>query len=247
MSRRLDEIDQRILYRLMEDSRNTSAPDMAEELGVSAGTIRNRIGRLVEDGIVTSFTVGVDFERVGNRLTNLYTCTAPVPDRAALAAKAQRIPGVVNVRELMSGRDNVHVVAVGTDMEDLTRIARALSSLGLTVEREDLVQRETVEPYAPFGPGDDRGQSLADFISLAGNAQVAELTVTEDAPLAGTTLQAAKREGFLDGDALVVAIERDGDIITAAGETELEAGDVVTLFSKAELDPESLQGFQPAG
>lgn len=248
MSRRLDQIDKRILYRLMADSRNTSAPEMSEEVGVSPGTVRNRIARLVEDGIITSFTIGVDFERVEKRLTNLFICTAPIPDRAKLGAKAQQIPGIVNVRELMTGRQNLHIVAVGTDMEDVTRIGRALSSLGLSVETETLIQRESTEPYAPFGPTDNRtSQSLTDFMSLSGDAQVVELAVATDAPLAGTTLQAAKAEGLLDDETLVVTVERDGEMLTATGQTEIHADDVVTLFSKGELSADALDGFQPAG
>lgn len=247
MTRRLDQIDKRILYRLMADARNTSPPDMASELNVSPGTIRNRIGRLVEDGIITEFTIGVNFERVEKRLTNLFVCTAPIPDRAKLGAKARQIPGIINVRELMSGRHNLHIVAVGTDMQDLTRIGRALSSLGLTVESENLIQRETTEPYAPFGPtGSRTTQSLTDFMSLSGNAQVVELTVAEDAPLAGVTLQAAKENELLDETVLVVTIERDGEMLTATGQTEIRADDVVTLFSKGELSSDALSGFQSA-
>ncbi|WP_239640386.1 AsnC family transcriptional regulator [Halogeometricum pallidum] len=43
---RLDEVDKRILYYLARDARNVSAPMVAEEASVSAGTIRNRINQL---------------------------------------------------------------------------------------------------------------------------------------------------------------------------------------------------------
>jgi len=39
MGYRLDQIDKRIIYRLVEDARRISAPDIADELDVSSGAI----------------------------------------------------------------------------------------------------------------------------------------------------------------------------------------------------------------
>ncbi|MFC5972037.1 TrkA C-terminal domain-containing protein [Halomarina salina] len=247
MDYRLDEIDKRVIYRLMEDARNTSAPDIASEMNVSPGTIRNRIRQLEEHDIITGYHVNVDFERVEKRLTNLIVCTVPVPERAKLAAQVSQIPGVVNVREVMTGQRNLHVVAVGTSMEDLTRISRAIASFDLEIDGEDLLQREHIEPYAPFGPENGHGTaSLTDFISLAGHAQVVEVTVTSDAPVAGHTLEEANEDGLLDDGLLVVAIERDGQIITPRGETAIRPDDVVTVFSKEELSRDMVQRFTTA-
>ena len=52
MANRLDEIDRRVLYHLAADARDTSAPAIAEEVNVSAGTIRNRIRQLEADGTI---------------------------------------------------------------------------------------------------------------------------------------------------------------------------------------------------
>lgn len=244
MDYRLDEIDKRVIFRLMQDARNTSAPDIATEMNVSPGTIRNRIQQLEEHGIITGYHIGVNFERVEKRLTNLIVCTVPVPKRAKLASKVGQIPGVVNVREVMTGQRNLHIVAVGTDTEDLARISRAIASFDLEIEGEDLLQREHNEPYAPFGPENNHGTaSLTDFISLAGHAQVVEVTVTTDAPLAGRTLKEANETNLLDDGLLVVAIERDGEIITPRGETRIQPDDVVTVFSKEELSQETVQKF----
>lgn len=149
----------------------------------NARTIRNRIQQLEEHGIITGYHASVDFERTGARLTNLFVCTAPVPERERLARTVLGIPGVIDVRELMSGRENLHITAVGTDTNDITRITRALAALNLEIEEEDLVQREHTQPYGPFGPGSvELGESVADFISLTGGAEVVELAVGESAP-----------------------------------------------------------------
>ena len=144
----LDEVDRRILYGLMVDARGTSAPELADDLDVSPATIRNRIGKLEAAEVITGYRAGVDFERAEGRIANLYLCNAPVADRETYAARVQAVPGVVHVRELMTGRRNLHVLAVGKDTRDLRRVARAISALGIEIEDEDLVQTETHVPYA---------------------------------------------------------------------------------------------------
>lgn len=240
---RLDEIDRHTIYALMADARNKSAPTIAEEENVSPGTIRNRIDRLEELGIITGYHAHIDFERVDGRLTNLFICNAPVENRETVAKRVRSVPGVIKVRELMSGRMNLHVLTVGENTADLRRISRALAEIGIDIQDEVLVQNESFQPYAPFGPEDDQRRSPSDFISLAGDAEVVEVTVRSDAPLAGKTLEEAGRRDFLNDETLVVSIERDGDIITPRGRTEIGADDVVTVFSRGGVDEATIDAF----
>jgi len=245
MEHRLDEIDRRIIHALMDDARNVSAPTIAEDVSVSPGTIRNRIAQLEDRGIITGYHASVDFERAGDRLTNLFMCNAPVSERETVARRAQVIPGVINVRELMTGRRNLHVLAVGEDTDDLRRIARSLSDLGIEIEDEVLVQNETTHSYAPFGPEEgERSETVTDFISLSGDAEVAEVTVERGAPIAGASLEQAVREGVLDDDSLVIAIERDDSVLTPHGSTEIKPDDIVTVFSRGGVDEETIETFR---
>lgn len=244
MEYRLDEVDRRIIYRLMEDARNTSAPDIAEEVNVSAGTIRNRIHQLEELGIISGYYAGIDFEQANGKLTNLFVCSAPVSNREKLAKQVLEIPGVVDARELMAGQRNLHVTAVGDDMNDLTRISRAVEALGMEIEDEDLVHRRYQQPYHHFGPEDRQySSSLTDFISLTGGAEVVELSVSGNAPIAGLTLEEANADGLLGDDVLVVAIERDGEIITPRGQTTIREDDLITIFSQRGRADELVRSF----
>lgn len=87
--------------------------------------------------------------------------------------------------------------------------------------------------------------TIIDFMELSGDAEVFEIVVTEDAPIAGKTLQAAATEDLLTDDMLVVAIERDGreDSITPTGTTTIEAGDAVTVYSATGATPEKTDVF----
>lgn len=244
MGYRLDEIDRRIIYELMRNARDTSAPTIAEAVNVSPGTIRNRIDQLEEHGIIRSYTAEIDFERADDRLTNLYICSVPISERKSLSREAQSIPGVINVRELMTGRENLHVVAVGEDTESLRRIARALSGLGIEVTDETLLEAERHVPYARFGPDQDVPASdPTDVISLAGDAEVVDVTVPSEAPIVGSTLQEAVAEGVLDEDTLVIAVERGDSVITPHGTTTIQADDIVTVLRRGGDTERVLESF----
>ncbi|MFC7156237.1 TrkA C-terminal domain-containing protein [Halomarina halobia] len=244
MSDRLDEVDKRILYRLAQNARETSAPAIAEEVNVSAGTIRNRIAGLEEAGIIRGYHALIDYQRAEGRLTNLYICTSPVPDRDRLYQQVAEIPGVVGVRQLMKGQSNLHVTAVGDDIQELTRVSNDLSSIGLEIEEENLLQSEQILPYNKFGPDTSRdGHTIADFMKLSGGAEVVELTVSANAEIAGLTLSEANQRGVIHPDILVVSIERDDTILTPRGDTTVRSDDLVTVFCRSGLDKETLDAF----
>ncbi|MFP9060585.1 AsnC family transcriptional regulator [Natrialbaceae archaeon A-chndr2] len=242
---RLDQIDRRIIYELMLDSRNASAPAIAEDVGVSGATIRNRIARLEEHGFIEGYQATINFEHADGSLMNLFLCHAKFGDVETLARKVGVIPGVINVRELMGGRMNLHILAVGSDTTDLRRIGRELENLNVEIEDEFLLQKEHHYPYAPYGPGDGRAlEPLADYISLTGGAEIIEVTVQESAPIAGHTLEEAAEDGVLDGDTLIVAIERGDVVLTPQGHTEIRPNDIVTVFSPNNPNKGTLDSFR---
>lgn len=238
---RLDDIDRRILYHLVADARHTSAPDIAEEVNVTPGTIRNRTDQLEERGVIKGYHAHVDYERAEGLLTNIYRCTTSSTKRGKLSRQILQIPGVVNVREIMTGREDLEIKAVGPDTEEFTRIADAIMNLDVDIEDQALLQREFFEPYHQYGPQESRERpSVTDFLDLSGKAEVVELTVPDEAPVTDSTLNEANEAELLDDETLVIAIEREGQIITPRGETRIEAGDIVTLFIH-DSDAESLE------
>lgn len=151
----LDDLDRHIIHELQAEARHTSSSDIAEVAGVSASTVRNRIGRLEELGIVRGYHADVDYQRAGFQLYTLIVCTAPIPEREELARAALEVPGVVGVQEVMTGQENVLVSAVGEDGDDLSRIGRELSATGLQVADEDVVRNQHFHPYHGFAPNWD--------------------------------------------------------------------------------------------
>ncbi len=244
MTYRPDEIDRRILYHLGANARDTSAPMIAEEVDVTPATVRNRINRLEEHGIIRGYHTDINYELSNGKVTTQFTCTAPVGKRSALADKATSTPGVVHVRELLAGQDNLAITAVGEDTNDINRIAHQLSAAGLSIQREDIVIDETFQPYHRFAPEEDRAPSpVTDFQAVAGGGELVEFTVSETAGIAGLTLADAHEEGLLPERVLVVGIERDGSHITPNGDARIVSGDLVSVFSPETLPEQLVTAF----
>ncbi len=146
----IDELDKQIIYSLQQDARNASSSNIAEQMNVSASTVRNRIHRLEDEGIIKEYNTRINFEAAGSQLHTLIVCTASIPERSELASRALEIEGVLDVREVMTGEENVHVGIVGTDSNDLNRIVEELDKIGLEVNDEDLIRNEYTTAYSGF-------------------------------------------------------------------------------------------------
>ncbi|WP_132058128.1 Lrp/AsnC family transcriptional regulator [Halorussus amylolyticus] len=146
----LDELDEFILHELQGNARHTSASTIAEQMDVAASTVRNRIRQLEDCDVIRGYPLDIDYELAGYPLHTIILCTAPMPERETLAREALDVSGVVAVREIMTGEQNVHVSVVGTDHDDLSRIGQDLNELGLEVVEEELIRNEYTQSYQRF-------------------------------------------------------------------------------------------------
>jgi len=153
--RDLDDVDRGILHLLQEDARNNTAADIADHVGVTANTVRNRIERLEEHGVLTGYVPQIAYERAGYQLTVSIECSAPVPERRNYAEQALAIDNVVAVRELMTGQGNLQLTVVADESEEVTEAATAVHDLGLVIEAEELVKKDHSRPFGGFEGGRD--------------------------------------------------------------------------------------------
>ena len=147
MAKNLDEVDRGILYLLQRDARHTTAADIAEHVGVSASTVRNRIDRLEAEGVIEGYRPVVDYERASFPLRTMFVITAPPTEREEYGEKLMEVDGVIGVREVLTGRRNVYAEVVGTLTSDIARITDAIHELGLEIEDSDIVRKHRVQPF----------------------------------------------------------------------------------------------------
>lgn len=144
-SYQLDDVDRQLLNLLQENARH-KAIDLAEQIGVSDNTIHNRMRQLEEANVITGYTTTTDHDRTGLRLYFHFSCTARISERSDVAEKAMALPQVIEVTELMTGHENIHLKAVGAEDEDITAIAERLDELSLEINDENLIRAERRKP-----------------------------------------------------------------------------------------------------
>jgi Lrp/AsnC family leucine-responsive transcriptional regulator len=150
MGRDLDDVDRSILYLLQRDARNMTAQEIGDTAGVSASTVRNRMDQLEQDGIIKGYHPEIDYEAANLPLQVTFVITAPPTDVKQYSEDIRGIQGIIDVREMLTGRRNLHVDAVGTSTSDITRITDAVHDLGVEIESSEMMRRRHVQPFNHF-------------------------------------------------------------------------------------------------
>jgi DNA-binding Lrp family transcriptional regulator len=118
-----DELDRELIALLRADSRKPAAT-LAKALGVSRGTIQNRIERLVRDGTIQGFTIKARPD-ASNRVRAVMTI-AIEGERSGAVVKALRgYPEVAAVHTTNGRWDLVAEI----DVETLADFSRALDQI----------------------------------------------------------------------------------------------------------------------
>lgn len=146
----LDDVDRAILSELHRDARNNTNAAIAEQIDMATSTVSKRINRLEEQGIIKGYRPEIDYEQVGLPLQVLFICTVPITERELLIQQAVDIDTVVNIRELMTGQQNVHILVAAQSNAEITKAAHAIDGLGFTVTDEILLRDEDTQPPVMF-------------------------------------------------------------------------------------------------
>ena len=104
----IDHLDERIIEILKKDSRR-SFVDIANQLKVSEGTVRSRVKKLVDDGIIKSFTIKTSSKNVKALLEVRIDVNVNTNE---VAAKIAQFEGVTEVFEVTGDQDVVAIIDV---------------------------------------------------------------------------------------------------------------------------------------
>jgi hypothetical protein len=134
------------------------SPECPLDPRLFAPRFRQSVGTLVTHGkagvcariSIKKFVPVINYERAGYEFKTVIICTAPVSDRHELVEETKELNEVTFVRELMTGRRNVHVTVVASDKETITDVGNRLSDIGLTVESKEQILRDCVQPFGEF-------------------------------------------------------------------------------------------------
>ncbi|UCE10564.1 MAG: Lrp/AsnC family transcriptional regulator [Candidatus Thorarchaeota archaeon] len=84
----LDSIDSQIIEMLQDDGRR-SFSEIAEEVGRTEVTIRRRVKRLVDEGIIKRFTVVIDPLKIGRRIRAIIRVKTIMKEATLIAEKVK--------------------------------------------------------------------------------------------------------------------------------------------------------------
>lgn len=143
----LDDVDRGVLYALQRDARNVTAQEIAEEVNVSASTVRNRIANLEDAGVIRGYQPLIDYEKAGYPLRVIFVATADPEERERLKTEVLSIDSVVDVREMLTSQRNLYIEAVATGVRDLSEITSALNDYGLEIVSSEIVAGHESQPF----------------------------------------------------------------------------------------------------
>ncbi|MFD1641759.1 Lrp/AsnC family transcriptional regulator [Halohasta litorea] len=155
----LDTVDRTILHLLQEGARTVTAEEMGEVADVSASTVRNRIEKLEQAGVIQDYHPQIDYAQAGYHLHLFIICRVPRAERAARAEDALDIVGTVTVREMLTGSNNLHIEAVAEDASAVDTISEKIESLDLEITSIEVVKETHVQPFDHFGPAPQTNNS----------------------------------------------------------------------------------------
>ncbi|MCU4800961.1 AsnC family transcriptional regulator [Halobacteria archaeon HArc-gm2] len=146
----LNNLDRRILHLLQVDARGATDTDIGEETDVTGTTVHNRIKQLEEQGVILGYNPEINYEEAGYPMRVLFICSTELSKRSEMAEKALDVQGVVNVREMLSGEENLHIEVVAEATSDVKESTEQLDALGLRIISSNILAEEHIQPWNHF-------------------------------------------------------------------------------------------------
>jgi DNA-binding Lrp family transcriptional regulator len=142
----IDETDITILKEIQQDSR-TSYRDVAKRLGLSVGTVHNRVKKMTNLGVIKNFAAILDPEKLGFQLTAIILMQVEgghIVDVEKDIAKSRSVTAVYDT----TGDYDIMVIAKFRSREELNTfiketlkisyVKRTVTSIALNVVKEDV-------------------------------------------------------------------------------------------------------------
>jgi DNA-binding Lrp family transcriptional regulator len=136
----MDEIDQQLLSLLRKDAR-TSVATLAAKLGVSRGTVTNRITRLEDNGTIVGYTVRLRPDAQPNEIHAWMSVAVEGNETRAVIASLLGEPGVASLHDT-NGRWDLLAELRAANLSELSkvleriRLVRGISSSETSIHLE---------------------------------------------------------------------------------------------------------------
>lgn len=114
---KFDEIDKKIVDCLVVDGRK-SYVELAEEVGLSRVAVKDRIESLIEKGVIENFTVTVNSEKFGMKVSAFFEVDVEPKNLKEVAENLTNNPNVASIYQ-MTGPSTLHMHVLVEDFQML--------------------------------------------------------------------------------------------------------------------------------
>ncbi len=114
MLNNLDEIDQKIIFILQNDSRRPFV-EIANEIGLSESAVRRRVKNLIDNNIIKKFTIEVS--NIGKTSAITLISVSSAADTSIVSEKLMKLEGVEVIYEITGQHDIAAVISASTILE----------------------------------------------------------------------------------------------------------------------------------
>lgn len=125
-----DELDRRLISELRHDAR-ASISALAAQLGVSRGTVQNRLDRLVSSGAIVGFTVRVDDELEKDVVRAIMMIEVVGRSTDQVVKHLKGIPELIKIHTTNGSWDLVAEIRAGSllEFDTVLRLVRELDGV----------------------------------------------------------------------------------------------------------------------
>ena len=121
----LDDIDKNIL-RILQDDARKSYREIQDQLGISIGTIHNRISKLKKNQIIEGYTLKLNNFKLGFKLTFLIRIQVDGKHTVEILEEVSKIPEVCSVFHT-TGEQSAALICRFRESDDVHRFIRELN------------------------------------------------------------------------------------------------------------------------
>ncbi len=125
MKKELDDIDKNII-RILQENARTSYREIQDKLGISIGTIHNRISKLKENQIIEGYTLKLNNFKLGYKLTFLIRVSIDGKYTAEVLDEIKERPEVCSIFHT-TGEQSAALICRFKESEDVHKFIRELN------------------------------------------------------------------------------------------------------------------------
>lgn len=141
--RLMDDLDQRLLLLLTKDAR-ASVTVLARQLGVSRGTVQNRIDRLVQQKIINRFTVDLSAGEVDAQISAFTLIRLNADDGRVAILSLRKISAILDIHTL-SGSFDLVVEVRAPSLSELDKVLDRIRALPEVAETQSHIRLTSIK------------------------------------------------------------------------------------------------------